>query len=218
MLELAAIFLLASRCAPTVAPQTLVPLTYVESRFDPLAIGVNGGLDFKQRPVDTAQAVRVAKRLISAGGSIDLGLGQINSRNLHWLGLSVEDSFEPCANLNAAARVLAHNYRAATKGEADPQRALRAALSIYNTGDPRRGIRSGYVARVETAARELSPAIDALMGPQAAPSSKRPSAAEPPASADAAESDVFLRPPTAALIFQSAASGADGPSFKGDPR
>lgn len=218
MLELAAVFLLASRCAPTVAPQTLVPLTYVESRFDPLAIGVNGGLDFKQRPVDTAQAVRVAKRLISAGGSIDLGLGQINSRNLHWLGLSVEDAFEPCANLSAAARVLAHNYRAATKSQADSQRALRAALSIYNTGDRQQGVRNGYVGRVETAARELSPAIDALVGAQAASSSTRPSAAEPLTPAEASEHDVFLRPPIAALIFQSAASGADGPSFKGDPR
>lgn len=44
--------------------------------------------------------------MISAGRRVDLGLAQINSKNLGWLGLSVEAAFDSCQNLAAAARVL----------------------------------------------------------------------------------------------------------------
>ncbi len=41
MLDLAAVLALAQSCAPAVAPETLSAIAYVESRFNPVAIGVN---------------------------------------------------------------------------------------------------------------------------------------------------------------------------------
>jgi soluble lytic murein transglycosylase-like protein len=73
-------------------------------------------------------------RLIRQGYNIDLGLGQINSANLGWLGLSVEDAFEPCRNLAAAARVLTTNYQSVAHSAQSSDHAIATALSLYNTG------------------------------------------------------------------------------------
>lgn len=201
MLDLAAVLALSVQCAPAVAPETLVSIMDVESRFDPLAIGVNSGPRPSRRPASADEAARIARRLVEAGGSVDLGLGQINSANLGRLSLSIEDAFRPCSNLKAAARILSENYRTAAKTHADPQSALRAALSLYNTGDPRRGVHNGYVARVERSARRLLPAIKAL-----APSSPAEDAPSPPLSSRTGrdEQDVFGRAPSPALVFARA--------------
>ena len=136
---------LLTQCAPEVAPSTLAAIVAVESGGNPLAIGVNRGAGVRQ-PTNAAEAVATAKRLLARGANIDLGLGQINSNNLRWLGLSVEAAFDPCQNLAAAARVLTQNYRRAVSlGIASP---LGAALSAYNTGSMHRGYRNGYVAKV----------------------------------------------------------------------
>ena len=156
MLDPGFIAALALQCAPHAAAETLVAIAYTESRFDPLAIGVNAGPRLKQRPRDAAGAAREARRLMAAGFSIDLGLSQINSANLDWLGLTIEDAFDPCRNLAAAATVLNAGYRARSNRPQDRQAALRMALSRYNTGHPERGVRNGYVARVEAAAIRFS--------------------------------------------------------------
>ena len=140
---------LLSQCAPQVAPSTLAAIVSVESRGNPYAIGVNRGRQVRQ-PTSTAEAVALAKRLLARGANIDLGLGQINSSNLRWLGLSVEAAFDPCSNLAAAARVLTGNYRRAVA--LGIQAPLGAALSAYNTGSMQRGYRNGYVAKVYRAA------------------------------------------------------------------
>lgn len=149
-LSLPMILILAQHCSPDVAPETLLSVAHVESRFDPLTIGVNGKRPRALHPSSKAEAVRQARALIASGASLDLGLGQINSRNLGWLGLSLEDAFDPCRNLAGAAKVLASNFLMAGPGP-DPQAALRVALSMYNTGDAARGFRNGYVQKVATA-------------------------------------------------------------------
>ena len=186
LLDLGLILSLAQACAPQVAPQTLAAVAYAESRFDPLAIGVNRGPRPARRPRDPAEAARTARALIARGANLDLGLAQINSDNLGWLGLSVEDAFDPCRNLTAAGRVLQAGYRPASASPADRQVALRAALSRYNTGHPERGLRNGYVARVERAAVRLAlrPPAPSLEPPPAPP---LPEAPPPPAW------DVFAR-------------------------
>jgi type IV secretion system protein VirB1 len=152
-LDPAAVLALAAACAPQVAPETLLAVAQVESRLDPLAIGVNGPGGGASRPRTRAQAVEQATGLIAAGRSIDLGLAQINARNLGWLGLSVADAFDPCRSLAASARVLAMGYRRAAPPAGREQAGLRVALSYYNTGHPTRGVANGYVARVVAAAR-----------------------------------------------------------------
>lgn len=146
MLSMAHIFALASQCAPAVAPETLYAVIATESQGNPFAIGINGGRRLERQPRNRGEAVATARMLLSQGANIDLGLGQINSANLSWLQLSVEDAFEPCANIRAAAKVLSSNYKAALA--AGHEAPLGAALSAYNTGSMTKGYRNGYVAKV----------------------------------------------------------------------
>ena len=142
----AAIFALASQCAPTIAPETVLAIIQTESSGDPFALNVNGGRQPAHQG-NAADAAATARRYVAAGYSVDLGLGQINSRNMRWLGLTWETVFDPCTNVAALARVLTTNYNAAKAGR-DPQTALRVAISMYNTGSQTRGFRNGYVAKV----------------------------------------------------------------------
>ena len=141
-----AILALASQCAPSVAPETVLAIVQTESSGDPFALNVNGGRQ-PARQTNAVDAAATARRYVAAGYSVDLGLGQINSRNMRWLGLNWETVFDPCTNVAALARVLTTNYNAARAGR-DPQTALRVALSMYNTGSQTRGFRNGYVAKV----------------------------------------------------------------------
>ena len=136
VLPLMAVAALAAQCAPTVAPSTLLSIARVESGFDPLAIGVNRPVPGRLHPGTPTAAAALATRLIASGADIDLGIAQINSKNLGRLGLTIAEAFDPCANLAASAQVIAAAYLRAASGAADPQAALRTALSYYNTGDP----------------------------------------------------------------------------------
>lgn len=146
MLKTAAILALAARCAPEVAPSTLHAVVMTESGGNPFAIGINGGPQLIRQPRAAAEAVSTAKALLARGANIDMGLGQINSANMRWLKLTVEDAFDACKNLKAAGRVLSANYRSAvTSGK---RRPLGAALSAYNTGSMTKGYGNGYVGKV----------------------------------------------------------------------
>lgn len=142
----AAILGLASQCSPNVAPQTVAAIVQTESAGNPLALNVNGARQ-PARQLNAADAAATARRYIAAGYSVDLGLGQINSRNMRWLGLTWETVFDPCTNIAALGRVLSANFLSVAEGR-HPQTALRLALSMYNTGSTSRGFRNGYVAKV----------------------------------------------------------------------
>ena len=141
-----ALLALASQCAPTVAPETVLAIIQTESKGDPFALNVNGGRQ-PARQSNAADAAATARRFIAAGYSVDLGLGQINSRNMRWLGLTWETVFDPCTNIAALGQVLTRNYNSVKAGR-DPQTALRVAISMYNTGSQTRGFHNGYVAKV----------------------------------------------------------------------
>lgn len=155
-LDAATILSLAATCAPNVAPATLLAIARVESGLDPLALGVNGSPPQARRPRDAHEAAQFAHALIRAGRNVDLGLAQINARNLPGLGLSVADAFDPCTNLRASARILAAGYHAAPPSPSAQVR-LRVALSVYNTGHIQRGFANGYVAKVVAAAGVAEP-------------------------------------------------------------
>lgn len=144
MIELAA---LIAQCTSGVAPATLRAIVEVESAGDPYAIHVNAAGITPPRAKTYAEAVRVARALLAGGHSIDLGLMQINSANLGWLGLDVGQVLEPCTNLAAGAAILKSAYAAAVLQYGEGRQALRAALSAYNTGDFHTGLQNGYVAR-----------------------------------------------------------------------
>lgn len=191
---------LATACAPQVAPETLLAIVQVESGFDPLAIGVNGAPRLKTRPRSADDAAAKARALIRAGRSIDLGLAQLNSRNLAALGVTLDQAFDPCQNLAAAGRLLQANYAAALAEQPAGQDALRAALSRYNTGDFARGLRNGYVAKVAAAVPALAPAP--LTPPQTLASPPEPEAPAP-------AWDVFARAPASGgLLIRLAGPGS----------
>ena len=135
ILPLAVIVQLATACAPQVAPETLAAIAQTESTRDPLAIRDNT-TDLSYRPRDKAEAIAVARNMISKGHDLDLGLMQINRGNFAWLGLTVEAAFDPCRSIAAGAAVLTQ-------------------ISRYNTGSPAAGFRNGYVARVLAADRKV---------------------------------------------------------------
>jgi type IV secretion system protein VirB1 len=121
----------------------------VESAYRPLRIGINGPHGSVLQPRSVEEAVSWAQQLLTRGENIDLGLAQINSRNLSWLGLSVADAFDTCRNLQAASQVLSGGYRAALKASPSDRSLLQTAYSLYNTGNMSRGLRNGYVERLE---------------------------------------------------------------------
>lgn len=144
-LELAA---LLSVCAPSVHPETMLRVVKHESAMNPNAIGINGGYRLSRQPQTKAQGIAMAEALVRAGFNIDIGYGQINIKTANRMGLTAAQLFEPCTNLNAAARVLTENYDGAAQKYGKGQRALNAALSQYNTGNFNAGIANGYVASI----------------------------------------------------------------------
>jgi len=179
ILAAATLTALALRCAPAAAPETLLAVAEVESGRNPLAIGVNRGAVAPPPAATRDAAIATARRLLARGANLDLGIAQINSANLAPLALTVEDAFDPCRNLAAAARLLSADYQVAHQVLADEQAALRRALSRYNTGDDARGFRNGYVARVEAAAaaRPAPAARDTAPAPAWDPFGHAPAAA-----------------------------------------
>lgn len=139
---------LAMECAPMVSPKTLAAIVKTESNFNPLAINVNKGYRLERQPKSKSEAIATAKWLINNHYNIDMGLGQVNSANLIKTKLSVEDAFDPCKNLAAAASILQWNYESASKKITGEQQALHAAISAYNTGSFNRGFSNGYVQKV----------------------------------------------------------------------
>jgi type IV secretion system protein VirB1 len=134
-------------CGPNVAPVTLQAIVEVESGGNPLALNING-IRVQPPPAKNAgEAAQVAERYIARGYSVDIGLMQVNSRNLAALGTTVEQVLDPCTNIHAAAAILTADYAEAARTRGDGQPALQAALSAYNTGDFYRGFANGYVAR-----------------------------------------------------------------------
>ena len=140
------------QCAPHVAPATMRAIIQVESGGNPLAMNVNGEQRLARQPSNSEEAQRWASWLIAHGYSVDLGLAQVNSRNLPRLGVTAAQMFEPCDNIRSGAQILSENYAAAAQRFGPGKQAVAAAISAYNTGNYRNGISNGYVARVAAAA------------------------------------------------------------------
>ncbi len=139
------------QCAPKVAAVTMAAIVQQESGGNPLALHDNTtGTSY--RPSSLPEAVRLARALIRAGHSVDLGLAQINSRNLPALGLDAGQVFDPCSNLHAAQVILLRAW-------SQSGGSLRGALSAYNTGNTTGTAGARYSAQVYAQAGVLVPAI-----------------------------------------------------------
>jgi type IV secretion system protein VirB1 len=154
-------------CAPKVHPNTMGSIVANESSGNPYAI-LDDGPDYgsaseKQlhvyHPQTKEEAITIASSLIRSGHVVDMGLGQVNSRNLNVLGLSIKDLFDPCTNLNASQSVLIGYYEKAVKVYGPGRNAMLAAISGYNTGSLYQGFSNGYVRRVLAASRRPLPSL-----------------------------------------------------------
>ncbi len=166
---------LLSSCSSSVAPDTMRAIVTVESGGHPTAVHDNdSGASYL--PHDRAAATRIAEALITKGHSVDLGLGQVNSRNLAAYGVTPGEVLEPCENLHVASAILASDYRVASARFPDVRQALTAAIGDYNTGSLFAG--ASYVRAVVAAAmapQQLVPTIAVLTGsPEALPPSAPP--------------------------------------------
>jgi len=126
-------------CAPAVDPITMAAVIKQESGGRPWVIYNNttkrsAGFDSK------GTAVAAAEAAMDHGDSIDMGLAQINSKNLPALGLSVDQVFDPCTNIAAGAAILAAGFQRTG--------SLSGALSTYNTGRPDSKIGADYAQKV----------------------------------------------------------------------
>jgi type IV secretion system protein VirB1 len=202
----AAILGLAAQCAPGVAPATVAAIVQTESRGHPFALNVNGARQ-PARQTNAADAAATARRYVASGYSVDLGLGQINSRNMRRLGLTWATVFDPCTNIAALGQILSQNYRSVAEGR-EPQDALRLAISLYNTGSTSRGFRNGYVAKVlgnAGVADGVSPAYpDAAPTPVSETGSRQAIMSENAAQSAHSESSPSP-PPPAWNVFERAA-------------
>ena len=144
---------MVAECSPNMHPVLVQAIVKTESNYNPFAIGVNRGNRLTRQPKSFSEAVLTAKRLLSQGVNIDLGLGQINSNNLNWLNLSVEQAFTPCANLQALQRVYLTCYdKAGNTGLGD---RVQRAFSCYNTGNFTKGFNNGYVTKATNNLNDL---------------------------------------------------------------
>ncbi|MGB8267563.1 MAG: lytic transglycosylase domain-containing protein [Candidatus Velthaea sp.] len=164
MIATVALSALLSSCSPSVAPDTMRAIVAVESGGHPTSVHDNdSGASYVPR--DREEATRLAEALIARGHSVDLGLGQVNSRNLAAYGVTPGEVLEPCRNLRVASAILASDYRVASARFANVRAALTAAIGAYNTGSLFAG--ASYVQAVVAAAmapRQLVPTIAILTG------------------------------------------------------
>lgn len=123
---------LLQQCAPEVAPVTMAAIVQTESSGWPWTINVNGMPGGSMRFNDQQAAVAAATRYIRMGYRVDMGIAQVDSENLSWLGLSVQQAFNPCGNLRAAQRILVGAYHQAG---ANGTQSLDGAFQVYNSGN-----------------------------------------------------------------------------------
>ena len=139
---------LLQQCAPNVAPITMIAIIKTESKYNPWAIGLNKGKKLRYQPHSLEQAEAWVTYLEKNGYDFDIGLGQVNIRNVHKYGYNATQLLTPCLNLKVASDILQKNYKKAFYKTNHPRDALMMAISAYNTGNYHAGFSNGYVDRV----------------------------------------------------------------------
>lgn len=157
------------RCAPQVHPTTLKALMHVESSAHAFAVSDDGpaGLPWETRktmlrsfyPGSREEAISIAETLVRQGHLVGVGPLQVSVRNVARLGSTLRSAFEPCENIRLGGAVVVENFVAASRRYKNPQQALLAAISLYNTGTYDKGFRNGYVRKVVDAARVNVPGL-----------------------------------------------------------
>jgi len=152
---------LAAVCAPNVPLVTLRAVVRAESAFHQYALSLDhprrtareqglrdGGIFLARQPTDLGEARAWAHWLINRGRNVSIGLMQVSTQHAADLGVTVDQLFDPCTNMQAGARLLTAKYQDAARSLGEGQTALNRALSQYNSGSIVVGRENGYVATV----------------------------------------------------------------------
>lgn len=132
---------------PNVDTAIIRQIIEVESSKNQFAINVNKIGSFTPKTKD--EAINLAKKYISNGYSVDIGLMQFNSKNLNstlFSHYSVDDLLDACKNIKAGSDLFYLAYESTSQNLSKTQR-ISKALSIYNTGDEKSGLNNGYVKK-----------------------------------------------------------------------
>ncbi|MGF7157149.1 lytic transglycosylase domain-containing protein [Bartonella heixiaziensis] len=125
--------ILAAACAPAIHPMMLSAVVMQESRGSIYAVGLNDDHKLSHQSSTLKEVIAITKKLKQDGHNFDMGLGQINAKNLKWFSMSLSNLFDPCKNFKAAQAALTYCYERAILACSSEQTALQAALSYYNT-------------------------------------------------------------------------------------
>lgn len=146
MIDLA---LLIDRCVNPLHKVTMEAIIKVESSGNPLALGLNKGYKLQTQPKTEDQAKLWAEYLEKNDYNFDVGLGQVNIKNIHKYGYKASDLLDPCLNLKIASDILDKSYQVASTKNSSAI-AIQKAISAYNTGNFTSGFANGYVQKVNS--------------------------------------------------------------------
>ena len=139
-------------CVPKNYHWIMQKIFFRESSHNPIALNINKGQGYiKRQPKSLYEAQLVVNYLLSKNINFDIGIGQINSQHFqenrifNKMGYRATDALDICTNIKMATFLFEDAYK--RTGRVDQ------ALSIYNTGDPFKGIKNGYVEKVLGASR-----------------------------------------------------------------
>ena len=145
--------LLIHQCVPRMVQPYMSAIVKVESKGNPLALGLNHGYKLAFQPTSEKQARKWIRALEHNHYNFDIGLAQVNITNVAKYGYSSIDLLDPCTNLKVASSILIHNYKEALTHSKLSHTAMQQAISAYNTGNFSSGFRNGYVHKVYAVTR-----------------------------------------------------------------
>lgn len=141
-------------------PNTMKAIIKTESGGNPFALNLNGKRNGKRiklakQPKNMEQAKAWATYLEQNNYNFDVGVAQVNIRNIHKYGYTAAEALDLCVNVKMASMILKKNYHQALYKSSNQQDAVKMAISAYNTGNYRNGFFNGYVSKVLTNSKKV---------------------------------------------------------------
>ncbi len=137
---------LIMHCAPNIDIKLMESIIYVESKGNQYAINVNKGDHLTRQPYNYIEAIGWVNYLEKNNYNFDVGIAQINIKNIHKYGLRGIDALNPCVNLELANIILVNDYILVRK--TFKYNLVLNTLSIYNSGNYITGYKNGYIKKI----------------------------------------------------------------------
>ncbi len=151
---------IAAQCAPQIPLELMAAVVSVESRFDPLALRIDGKLGLAKSAGDGVASVVGST---DDGAAVAIGLAGLTEAALRAERVGIADAFDACANLKVAAARLDRLLKAAEAKGLGAAAAEKAALAQAFVPSSFRGWNAGgYVIEVQNERARLMPLLATL--------------------------------------------------------